>query len=91
MQENIDLVELEKSLTTLKGLTEKIDKTLTNVNGIVKENINTGVGIWDSDLASLYRTRWDLLAENFPDIINMFNTQAVNLETFITNMKKVGE
>ena len=91
MQENVDITELEKSLISLKQLTEKMDRNLKNVDALIKDNINSGAGIWDSDVAALYRTRWEALIEDFPTIIYTFNQQATNLENFINNMKKVEE
>ena len=61
------------------------------MNTLIKENINSGMGIWDSNLASFYRKRWEVLSEEFPTIIYTFNQQATNLENFINNMKKVEE
>ena len=91
MQENINIVELEKSLQNIKELTEKMTRTLVNVNSIIKENVNSGIGIWDSQTADVYRTRWESLMEEFPGIVLIFNQQASNLEQLINNMKKVEE
>ena len=91
MQENVELNELEISLITLKTLTEKMSKNLNNMNNLIRDNINSGVGVWDSQTAELYRIRWDSLAENFPDVINTLEQQSTNLEEFIKNMKKVEE
>ena len=91
MQENVELVELEKSLTKLKQLTDGIDHNLNHVNALIKDNINSGMGIWDSELAGMYRTRWESLMEEFPTVVNTFRQQATNLEIFIDNMKKVEE
>ncbi|MBR3210500.1 MAG: hypothetical protein IKF71_00995 [Bacilli bacterium] len=91
MQENVELVELEKSLTKLKQLTDGIDHNLNHVNALIKDNINSGMGIWDSELAGMYRIRWESLMEEFPTVVNTFRQQATNLEIFIDNMKKVEE
>ena len=91
MQENIELQELEKSLINLKTLTEKMSRNLENVNREIRENINSGVGVWDSATAELYRGRWESLMEEFPSIIETFSHQETNLEQFIENMKKVEE
>ena len=88
MQENIEFVELQKSLVNLKQLTEKMTNNLNNVNTLIRDNINSGVGVWDSDLASSYRVRWESLMEEFPNVISTFHQQAQNLESFINNMKK---
>ena len=91
MQETIEFLELQKSLNNLKQLTEKIDHNLNNVNSLVKDTINSGIGVWDSELAGQYRARWETLMEEFPDIISTFQQQALNLEMFVNNMKKVEE
>ncbi len=89
MQENINFEELDKSLQNLKDLTEKMSKNLVNVNNIIKDTMNSGAGVWDSRTAELYRIRWEALMEEFPEIIQVFNKQSLNLEQFINNMKKV--
>ena len=91
MQENVELNELETSLITLKTLTEKMTKNLNNMNILIRENINSGVGVWDSNMAEMYRTKWENLAQNFPDVVNTLQKQEANLEEFINNMKKVEE
>ena len=91
MEEKVEFTELEKSLVTLKQLTEKVDKNLSNVNNLLKENINTGAGVWDSEEAAQYRERWETFMEEFPDIIKTFQQQETNLEQFISNMKKTEE
>ncbi len=91
MQEKLEMIELEKSLVNLKQLSEKMNHTLTSINTIVKDNINTGTGIWDSDLAADYRARWDTLMDEFPTVLYTFKQQEANLEIFINNMKKVEE
>ncbi len=91
MEENVSFTELDKSLLNLKELTEKISKNLDNVNILVRDNINTGRGVWDSDMAKLYRDRWESLMEEFPEIIKTFQQQETNLANFIENMKKTEE
>jgi len=91
MEEKVEFTELEKSLVTLKQLTEKVDKNLSNVNNLLKENINTGAGVWDSGDAAQYRARWEAFMEEFPDILKTFQQQETNLEQFIGNMKKTEE
>ena len=91
MQENINFIELEKSLNRLKNLTESVSRNLTEVNSIVNENVNSGVGVWDSTQAALYKERWNQLSEEFPEIINVFQKQEANLLSFITNMKQGNE
>ena len=91
MEENVVFNELDKSLLNLKELTEKVNKNLTNVNALIKDNINTGSGIWDSEQAKLYRERWDVLMEEIPDIIKTFSQQETNLSQFMSNMKKTEE
>ena len=91
MEEKVAFTELDKSLLNLKELTDKINKNLNDVNNLIKEHINTGSGIWDSEMAKLYRERWDALMENMPDIIKTFQQQETNLSTFIENMKKTEE
>ena len=91
MEEKVAFTELDKSLLNLKELTVKINKNLNDVNILVKDNINTGSGVWDSDMAKLYRERWDALMEDVPDIIKTFQQQSTNLSNFIENMKKTEE
>ena len=91
MQENINFTELEKSLNKLRDLTENVSHNLTEINQIVNENVNSGVGVWDSMQASLYKERWNQLSEEFPEIINVFQKQESNLLSFITNMKQGNE
>ena len=89
MQENIELAELEKSLINLKTLTEKMGRNLDRVNMLIRDNINSGAGVWDSEAASLYRQRWESLMEDFPKVVETFRQQETNLEQFLLNMKKV--
>jgi len=91
MEEKIEFVELEKSLLRLRQLTEKMNHALTSMDILIKDNINTGVGIWDSEQAALFREKWELLSQDFPDIMNTFQHQQSNLDLFITNMKKTEE
>ena len=91
MQENIEFDPLEKSLLQIKQLTERMAKNLEKVNQVVNENINTGDGIWDSEQASLYRTKWEVAMKEFPIILKTFQQQEANLENFLENMKKVEE
>ena len=91
MEENLQMVELEKSLIHLKQIREKMTKTLESFNGIVRDNINSGIGVWDSEMARLYRERWEQLMETFPEILKIFATQETNLEQYLQNMKKVEE
>ena len=91
VEENIELSELEKSLLNIKQLTDKMSHILDNVNSLIKDNINTGAGVWDSKTAELYRARWDNLSSDFPTIIQTFTQQEENLNQFITNMKKTEE
>ncbi len=87
MQENINYTELEQKLIKIKTLTENVQVSLNIMNDVICENINSGVGIWDSPSAKTYRDRWTNLSEDFPKIIEIFTTQEKNLETFINNMK----
>ena len=85
MQENINIEELEKSLINIKNLTEKMNQNLLNTNTLINDNINNGSGVWDSSSAELYKSRWQTLMEEFPDIIKTFQQQETNLETFMIN------
>ena len=91
MQENINIDELEKSLSNIRNLTEKMSKNLLNTNQLIRDSINNGSGVWDSNSAELYRNRWESLISDFPEVIQTFQKQESNLETFIENMKKVEE
>ncbi|MBP5679158.1 MAG: hypothetical protein J6X28_04970 [Bacilli bacterium] len=91
MIENLQMVELSKSLAKIKELTEKVEKSFQNADILVKENINTGNGVWDSDSAKLWKEKWENLREDFPAIVETFHQQESNLETFIENMKKTEE
>ena len=91
MEENIQFTELEQSLLNLRQLTDKITKNLDNYNRIITENINSGVGVWDSEMAGFYRQRWESVMEEFPSVIEIFQTQSSNLEQYIKNMKGVDE
>ena len=91
MEEKIEIIELEKSLIQLKNDREKIQNTLENVTQLIRENINSGIGVWDCEKASLYRERWEAIMEDFPNIIQILNAQESNLDIFIQNMKKIAE
>ncbi|MBR6136563.1 MAG: hypothetical protein IKQ06_00215 [Bacilli bacterium] len=91
MQENINIEELEKSLLNIKNLTERMSKNLLNTNQLIRDSINNGSGVWDGEAAGLYRSRWESIMSDFPDVIQTFQKQEANLETFIENMKKVEE
>ena len=91
MQENINFTELENSLNRLKNLTESVSHNLMDINSIVNENVNSGIGVWDSMQAALYKERWNQLSEEFSEIIHIFQTQESNLFSFINNMKQGNE
>lgn len=89
MQENINYTELEQTLNNIKNLTEKVNKNLYTINNQIEENIASGEGIWDSQLASNYKKRWQNITEEFPKIIDTFMIQEKNLELYINSMKNV--
>ena len=91
MQESINFKELELSLNKLKELTDNVSNTLNTVNIIVNDSVNSGIGIWDSTQASIYKEKWNQLSEEFPEIINTFQKQELNLLSFINNMKNENE
>ena len=84
---NINFEELNKSLVNLKTQAETVKESLTAMNNLVEDNINSGAGIWDGPSAATYKTKWNSLKDEIPTIIDDFRKQADNLEMFINTMK----
>ncbi len=89
MQEQINLDELEKAVLNLEELTEKVNYTLNHANKVVEENINSGRGVWDGQMAEFYKRRWETLQKEFPSILETFSDQEKNLKEYLENMKRV--
>ena len=84
----VNFDELNKSLVNLKNISEAVKNSLTSMNALVEENINTGAGVWDGTSAETFKTKWNVLKDEIPTFIDDFNKQAENLEMFINTMKK---
>ena len=84
----VNFDELNKSLTNLKIISESVKNSLTSMNNLVEENINTGSGVWDGPSAANFKTKWNSIKDEIPTFIDDFNKQAENLELFINTMKK---
>ena len=91
MNENVELNSLETSLNNIKTMTEKLTHSINNINRLIIENVNSGVGVWDSESAEYFRTRWDNLMEEVPTVIEIFKSQESNLDKVVQNMKSIEE
>ena len=91
MQENIEFNELETTLTNIRILTEKLTRSVNNVNILIQENVNSGIGVWDAESAAGFRKRWDTLMEEVPLVLETFKSQETNLEQVVQNMKTTEE
>ena len=87
----VNFDELNKSLINFKIQAEIVKESLTSMNNLVEENINTGAGIWDGPSASIFKTKWGIIKDEIPTLIDNFKIQADNLELFINTMKNTEE
>ena len=87
----VNFDELNKSLINLKIQAEIVKESLTSMNNLVEDNINTGAGIWDGPSASTLKTRWEIIKDEIPTLIDNIKTQADNLDLFINTTKKTEE
>ena len=91
MNENVELNSLETTLNNIKTMTEKLTHSINSINELIVENINSGVGVWDTSSANYFRTRWDNMMGEVPAVIETFKSQENNLEKVVKNIKSVEE
>ena len=88
MYNSINKDKILSNLVEINQLTEQTKTSLNNMDSLIKENKNTNKGIWDGESAEEYLKEWNKLAEEIPSIIEIFEQQATNLNTLLTEIKK---
>ena len=91
MKETVDFEELNKSLNNIKSSTEKMKNSLGCIDNLIMDNINNSTGILDGNVASEFLKKWEAVREEIPSTIDTINKQELNLEMFLSSMKKENE
>ena len=91
MKETVNFEVLNKSLNNIKNLTDKMKNSLECIDSLIMDNINNNTGIFDGNVASEFLKKWETIKENIPSSIDAINKQELNLELFISSMKKENE
>ena len=79
----IEFQTIESKLNNLNTTIDRCTSSLQKMDSLVRENINSGKGIWDGESASQYKNDWENISEEIPKIIELITTQASNLETLL--------
>lgn len=79
------------SLNNLYQYAETVRTNLNKINNMIDEDVNTGIGIWDGESASKFRTNWKVLADDIPQFIDSFNKQVANLAVMIEETHKADQ
>ena len=91
MKETVNFEVLNKSLNNIKNLTDKMKNSLECIDSLIMDNINNNTGIFDSNVARKLLKKWETIKEDIPSSIDAINKQELNLELFISSMKKENE
>ncbi len=91
MKETVNFEVLNKSLNNIKNLTDKMKNSLECIDSLIMDNINNNTGIFDGNVASEFLKKWETIKEDIPSSIDAINKQELNLELFISSMKKENE
>ena len=91
MKETVNFEVLNKSLNNIKNLTDKMKNSLECIDSLIMDNINNNTGILDGNVASEFLKKWETIKEDIPSSIDAINKQELNLELFISSMKKENE
>ena len=86
--DKLNYSEIQTLIANMRSYGEEMKTNLTGCNNLVKEDINTGKGIWDGASASQFATKFDELSNEIPTLLQTVFTQADLLEAAL---KKIAE
>lgn len=79
--------ELDALIKSMAENATTIKTNLESCNNLVKEDINTGKGIWDGSSAASFATKFDELSNEINTLCSYVLAQSENLKTAV---KKIG-
>lgn len=88
MGDKLSYSEIQTIIANMRTYGEEMKTNLTGCNNLVKEDVNTGKGIWDGASASQFATKFDALSDQIPTLLQSVFTQADLLEAAL---KKIAE
>lgn len=81
----------QASLNNLKQLAETVRSNLVGMNTLIRDNVNSNVGVWDGQSAAAFTGRWDELSNDIPKFCTYLENQADNLAEFLKQISIADE
>lgn len=83
--------EINNILKNIETTSEQVKTALTNINNLINDTINSGVGIWDGASAETFKSKWNELAADIPTFITTFEKQGNNVRTLLEKTQAADE
>lgn len=84
----INPIEIQKIINELKELTERVEKNFINMNSLIESTVNQNIGVWDGESAHQFKAKWDILANDFPNSVEVLQKQVKNMEIITKKMQE---
>ena len=84
----LEYEKISNKLNELKELTERVEKNLLNMNELITETVDQGIGIWDGESANQFRTSWSNVENEIPSYVDVFQKQINNIHLMIEKTKQ---
>ena len=84
----LEYEKISNKLNELKELTERVEKNLLNMNELITETVDQGIGIWDGESANQFRTSWSNVENELPSYVDVFQKQINNIHLMIEKTKQ---
>ena len=79
--------EVEQKRVMIKRLGDQVQEALNGISNLIKENVNTGRGVFDGTAATQFMEKWQELDRELPGFIQDIKNQAYNVEVAIKENK----
>ena len=88
-QNQINTNQLQVTINKMKEVSERIEKSLSNIDKLITETVGQNVGVWDGDSANEFRTSWSNLSNEIPNYIEILQKQINNVDIMKKNIEKI--
>jgi uncharacterized protein YukE len=91
MQEKnkINFDQVKKMLNQVEEISTTASTSLMNIDKIINETVNSGLGIWDGTSACEFKERWTNISSEIPTLIKYLQSQTNNLKIMLEKAKNI--
>ena len=86
---SINQEELNKKINEIEILLEEAKTSLSNMDDLINQTINSNKGIWDGEEAKYFKEDYQKLSSEAPTILNAIEKQKNNIKILLdkTNLE----